>query len=664
MILFFTFILMSRISAAQSKKWGDIDLKTLKETVYAPDSSAAAVVLFDKGNLRIEDNLQYFLDRHVRIKLIRPEGYRWATVELDYNKDYEQEIEELEAATYTLEGKGKIKEHEVDKDSFFDEKIISDWNRITFTFPSLEPGCIIEYRYTFKIGDPSYLPVWYFDWTIPTKWNQLVAEFPGFLNFTKVLSGVEELDINEWKEFNKTIRVTYKTNDRSLYSLATGREREGRVNFNGERFTWVLKDREGIPDLPYMTNRDDYRAHIRFQLSEFNIPDEVQEDYFKSWHNVILHWLEDDEFSSFLNANAQYEKIISSLPLQSKSAIEQVRVLFDYVTSTYNPDNSYGLFKENSFDDIITSQNGSGAELNLLLAGLLRQAGVRAYPVLVSTRDHGTAFTKYVLPNQFNHLIVLVKLEDHDLLLDGSMGNRPLYLLPENDLNGKGLVLQRSDPGNEKWTSLVPLQNTIRAASLQAKINPDGTLDGKISGVSTGYFAFEDRKKIEEKGREAFIGETLFKHFADYHLSGFDIAKATDLDSTLDYRVHLNSGLAKGTQVVDSTIYLDTTPVMKWVENPLKQNERKYPVDFPYSYGEQLTIVYHIPEGYEIEEYPDRLVSRIPKDGGVFSRIVQIKDRSIIIRSYLDLGRSRYSASEYNRLKLFLVRLLRLTRKK
>lgn len=181
-LLFFllTFSFFSQSLVAQPKEWGEISLQTLKEDIYHLDSSPSAVVLFEKGHLRIEDNLQYYLDRHVRIKIIRPEGYKYATIELDYNKGYDQDIEDLEAVTYRLNKKGKIEEHKVEKNSFFDEKVIDDWNHIRFTFPSLEPGCIIEYRYTHKIGDPAYLPVWYFDRSIPVKWNQLVAEFPSF----------------------------------------------------------------------------------------------------------------------------------------------------------------------------------------------------------------------------------------------------------------------------------------------------------------------------------------------------------------------------------------------------------------------------------------------------------------------------------------------------
>lgn len=639
----------------QVKEWGDISREDLVREVYQPDSSASAVVLFDKGTLRVEDNLEYYLDRHTRIKLIRPDGYDWGTVKLDFNEGYDQEIDDLEAVTYTLEDDGDdIEDHKLGKRDFFEEEIVNNWNRITFTFPSLEPGCIIEYRYTHKIGDPAYIPIWYFDWNIPVKWNELTAEFPSFLKFTKVFKGDEELYRNEVDGFSKTIRLTYEVNPGGYAGSKTSRQR---IRFNGDRYRWVMKDRPAIPELPFMTAPDDYKAQILLQLSELYIPNQVQQDFVKNWDNVIQLLLEHEDFASYLDSQSEYEQIISSVP-EAKTEVEKTRQLFDHVANSYTWDGSYGIFASHTLEEVVTSQRGSGAELNLLLTGSLRQTGIRAYPVLISTRGHGAVLENYVLPNQFNHVIVLVKLDDHDLLLDASRGNRPLYLLPKNDLNGRGLVVKPSMAGQEEWVSLEPLKESVRAAFVEAKISPDGSLSGTISGISSGYLAIEDRELISREGEEAFAEETLFKNFSTYEFASLDITQTAMLDSTLNYTSSLESGLAAETQVVDSTIYLDTVPVLKWSENPLKQEERKYPVDFPYAFSEQLVISYEIPEGYEVVEYPERLVSRITNSGGMFSRTVQVKESQVVVRSVIELGRPEYTADEYDRLKLFFDQIL------
>ena len=638
---------------AQPQKWGDIDDKHLKSSVEIADSNASAVVLFDKGNLRLEDNMEYFLDRHVRIKLLSREGYKWGTVEIEYNEADDQEVEDLEAVTYITNG-GKVDEYKVKRDAFFEKTIINDWKSLKFTFPALQPGCIIEYKYTLKVGHPRNLPVWYLDWRIPVKWNELVAEFPSFFKISKILKGVDELDVNEIKPFRKTIGYDFEA-ELDSYGR-TSRRRTG-LDFNGQRYRWVLKDREGIPDLPFMATPDNYKSHIQFQLTGYEFSDENQDDFVTDWSSVT-NFLLDEEFAYFLDSHREYKEIISSLSLNDKSAIEKVRLIFNYMAESYTWDGSYEIYGDQSLEDILTSKKGAGGKLNLLLTGLLRQAGIEAHPVLLSTRENGSVITKFVLPNQFNHAIALVKLDGQELLLDASQGNRSLYVLPEKDLNGSGLVVKRSGSGHEEWVSLSPLQNTVRAASLEAKINPDGSLRGTLSGLSSGYFALKDRKSIIDKGEEDFIKQRFFKEFSEYSVSQSSVSNAALYDSILSFNITLDSATPAGTQVIDSTIYLDAVPIMKWTENPLKQENRKYPVDFSYPYSEQFIITYEIPAGYKVEEYPDRLVSRIADKGGSFVRMVNVDGNEITVRSVLKLDRSTYEVSEYARLKYFFDQII------
>lgn len=658
-LLFYSvFALLTIPAFSQVKEWGDVSRDKLAMEVYRPDSSAAAVVLFDKGNLRIEDNLQYFLDRHIRIKLLRPEGYKWATVNLIYNKDYGQEIDELKAVTYTLHEKSQeIVKHRVEEDAFFMEDLFGEWSRVTFTFPSLEPGCIIEYKYTKKIGHPAYIPIWYFDRTIPVKWSELRAELPAFFKFTTILKGAEELDKNIVKSLTKTIMIEY---EEDIGSYGTSKTIRNRVTFNGNTYRWIMKGRPGIPKLPFMATPNNYKAGIALQLSEINIPEyDYQEDIAKTWSSVIADILNDEQIQTYLKLQNQYQDIISSVNASGGPKIKRTKKIFNYVANTFTWNKMHDLYGSvHSLENLLSSKTGSGVDLNLLLTGLLQQAGVTAYPVLISTRDNGFVLQDYVLPDQFNHLIVLAIIDGQRLLLDASRGSRSLKLLPVSDLNGKGLVVTNSNPGNEIWVSLIPPQPTGRATSLQAKINDDGSLTGTISGVSTGYFAFKDRMLINKAGRKSFFNQQIFNHFADYNTTSRNISNIAELDSTLKYKAILYSSPAAETQVVDSTIYLDAMPVMKWVENPLKQEDRKYPVVFPYRYSEHLMITYIIPAGYEVLDYPDKLITRIANGGGMFKRTVQVNGSRIELKSVLKLGRTRYEPSEYDRLKLFFDQII------
>ena len=638
---------------AQVKDWKDVSKEELEMEVYPQDSSASAVVLFDRGNLRVEDDIEYFLDRHVRIKLLRPEGYKWGTVELDYNEAYDQEIEDLEAATYVLNDKG-IDKFEVKKNAIFEETIINDWKSLKFTFPSLQPGCIIEFKYTLKVGEPKHIPVWYFNKRIPVLWSELTAEFPNFLKVSGVMKKSKELHIEDVEPFRKSIGYSYED---ELNPYGATVNKRGSINFNAQRYRWVMKDSEGIPDLPFITTPDDYKSRIQFQLKGYKFSEDTEEDFIKNWQSVT-NYLLNNTFVEYLQSQQVYDDIVSSLSLEGKSSIEKVRLIFDYVTESYIWNDRYNLYGELSLKDFLSSKTGSGAELNLLLTGLLREAKINAYPVLISTRRNGSVIKDFVLPNQFNHAITLVKIGNIELLLDASQGNRSLYILPENDLNGHGLVLKKNNSEQEEWVLLSPLQNTVQGASLKAKVNTDGSLNGKLSGVSSGYFAQKDRNLIKEGGEENFIEQKFMNEFSEYNISQNSVTNAAAFDSTLSFDVMLDSARPAETQVIDSTIYLDAIPIMKWSENPLKQDQRSYPVDFTYPYSELVIITYQVPDGYVVEEHPERLVSRIANGGGSFLRMVNLDGNKIIVRSVLKIGRSTYETSEYARLKLFFDQIL------
>ena len=60
------------------------------------------------------------------------------------------------------------------------------------------------------------------------------------------------------------------------------------------------------------------------------------------------------------------------------------------------------IYTENGIKSAWDKKTGSNGELNLILINLLRDAGLTVYPLLISTKDNGTANTMYPFLDQFN----------------------------------------------------------------------------------------------------------------------------------------------------------------------------------------------------------------------------------------------------------------------
>jgi len=99
-------LFVSTYSHAQTYKFGDVPIEQLEMTVYDKDSSAKAVVLFDKGETLVDyynDEYQVKFKRHVRIKILTDEGLEYGDISIDFRKAKpEQSFSKIMAETYNL----------------------------------------------------------------------------------------------------------------------------------------------------------------------------------------------------------------------------------------------------------------------------------------------------------------------------------------------------------------------------------------------------------------------------------------------------------------------------------------------------------------------------------------------------------------------------------
>src|SRR5690606_32792810 len=90
--------------------------------------------------------------------------------------------------------------------------------------------------------------------------------------------------------------------------------------------------------------------------------------------------------------------------------------------------------------------------INLLLITMLRQAGINAHPVLISTREHGWAHSEYPLMTKYNLAICNVELEGQQVYLDASEPRMGFGRLSPSCYNGPGFVI-KAKPENVAFDS-------------------------------------------------------------------------------------------------------------------------------------------------------------------------------------------------------------------
>ena len=162
-------------------KFGEVSKDELMMKVYEPDTSAAAVVLYSGGEYAMDAKLSsvFTLRKSYtkRIKVIKPEGAKYATVKIPYKRmsQYTERVAGLEAYVYYLDG-DEIKSLKMPKDSIKETKSNFINRETEFTVPGVSPGCIIEYKYSVVgtmpefYNESEYIKASYMDYFVKNRW--------------------------------------------------------------------------------------------------------------------------------------------------------------------------------------------------------------------------------------------------------------------------------------------------------------------------------------------------------------------------------------------------------------------------------------------------------------------------------------------------------------
>ena len=90
-------------------------------------------------------------------------------------------------------------------------------------------------------------------------------------------------------------------------------------------------------------------------------------------------------------------------------------------------------------------------------------------------------------------------------------------------------------------------------------------------------------------------------------------------------------------------------PVLK--ESPFKAEKRELPVEFPYKQSLQYMAKLHLPEGYQIEEQPERLALST-EDRSVQCRAnFQLSGSDLLVTLRLDVRKTFFPVTDYIMLK-------------
>lgn len=624
--LFPVLLLPFLFANAQEIKFGKISMDELKETVYEKDSSASAAYLYKsrKSYYQYTNTITLMTEVHERIKIYDKAGLDQATKIVNLYKGSggsNESITGLKGFTFNLEN-GKIIETKLSKDGVFKSEYSSSLNQTKFTLPEVKEGSVIEYKY--KISSPfvQNIDEFVFQEDIPIKKLLASMSIYGFFSFGMVQKG--SIMLKPKKEVLNDLKL------------------DTRVVKN----TFTLKDVPAIKDEPYVSNLDNYRSGIKFEIKSLDIPGSIHESYSNSWGDVAKTIYKSSSFGKQLDMTGYYEEELKAYLGEVTTDKEKMEKTLEFVKSKVKWNEKRRVYSSTGVKKAYKTGSGNSADINLMLVSMLKNNGLKAYPVVISTRDNGIPL--FPTLDGFNYVIAAVKKDNEFVLLDGTEKYGTLNVLPIRDLNWYGRLI--TEDGNSTSIDLMPTKSSLEFIIMNVTLSDEGSIEGKCREQYTNHNAMIMRGNYYKTNEDAFL-EELEKQRNGVEVSDFSIKNGLDVSKP----IMETYGFFKedAAEIIADKIYFSPLFHLAKSENPFKLEKREYPVDFGYPWEDKYNINIEIPEGYAIESIPEPVSMVLPENLGAFKYNIVASDNLVRVVTSVRINAPVISTLAYASLKEF-----------
>ncbi len=641
-----------------NKKFGKPTKEEMQMTAYQQDPNADAVVLCRLTN--VEYTIQtngYVVDYHekYRIKVLKPEGARFANVTIPYMKltndksginatrislkastieignnnfkinasaggtnffedaggsmtedamgSYTDEsVEDLKATAFNTENgkvvKSKLKNSDVKKEQIDDV----NW-QVTFTVPDVKEGTVIEYEYTLHSQLFWRLHDWFAQCEIPVAYACLDMEIPNYLIFN-----IEEHGIQRLACTCTVGMMHYKIDSDPLAKP---------VNVNSNHYVCVGRNLIGLPKDDYVWNVNDYCAGITAELKSFSLRGTMSMPYAQTWELIDTTLLDDEDFGKQLGNHSPLRDELASIKdiANEQDRAEAVcKLVFDKVK--WN--GKYLMWPENT-SETLKKGEGSNADINMLLIQTLRDAGFGADPVVLRQRDKGLLPHNFPTLNKLSTYVVGIKFSNGmQAYVDASSAGGCLNALPEVLLVEKARTISKSK-GNA-WVNLQKASKSQIATVIDATLDANGKLSGKQTTMYKGLAALKYR---QQKG--------LTNEFASEAKEEVEFTKQGE--------------------VSDGKISINPFYTVPMSDNPFTAEKRIMPVEFQSEGSCQIVANITLPDGYVLDGEQWQTVASTP-DKGLNGRLVTTTtDKMIQVKYQFNINKVSHPEKNYDTLR-------------
>ncbi len=468
----------------------------------------------------------------------------------------------------------------------------------------------------------------------------------------------------------------------SRYSLTLPQGwRASSVSFNhppmeptvsGTNYSWQLSNLAPIrfePNSPEVTS-----LAPRLAVSYFPPGDTrpVQMQSHATWAEVSrwVSGLHDTQWAPDAAITAKVHELTAG----AKTELEKIHAIGHYVQNIRYISIQIGLsrgggLRPHSAAEVFAKGYGDCKDKANLMRAMLKVIDITSYPVAIFAGDPTYVREEWASPQQFNHCIIAIKVNDATqvptvvthaklgrlLIFDATDDVTPVGDLPEHEQGSLALVIAGADGGLMRMPVTSPEANGFDR-QIKGSLDADGSITANIRESFLGTTAAISRSEFRRGNKQDFqkIVEGRISRGATaaklINLEPKDNKAAGRFDLSVDF-----SAVGYGQLMQNRLMVFKPAIVGRREALLMTEVRRQYPVVLkPRSFTETLRL--KLPDGFEVDELPDAV--KLDTAFGTYQTTYEVKDGELVFTRALAQRATTIPTDQYQSVRSFYEKML------
>ncbi len=582
------------------------------------DKKVPAVVLLDESRMTIGEDGRTTKVNYYAVRILTRDGREAAHAFMPYRTD-SGKVRDIRA--WMIRPSGEIKKY--GKDDILDVARVDNdvYNearaKVISARDDVEPGAVFGYEYTEEDRSIFTQDDWSFQNRLPVILSRLTVALP-----------------EGWRAESVTF------NHAKIEPTVTG-----------STYSWSLGNLPFIeeePSAPPVTNIAP-RLAISFYAAEGK--EAKLGRSFQSWKDVS-RWLSELSDPQMI-VNDEMTAKARQLTENARTEFERIRAIGRFAQSVNYCSIQIGVgrgggYRPHSSADVFAKSYGDCKDKANLMRAMLKAINIPAYLVSIFAGDPTYVRQEWASPQQFNHVIIAIKVSDETqaptivehpalgrlLIFDPTDDDTPLGDLPDHEQGSLALVIAGEQGALLRMPTTPPESNMLERQT-EVVLASDGSITAKVREMSTGQAAVAERGAFRHLSRPEY--QKMIEKWITRGANGASLSKVDPADNRAEGSFTLNVEFAAryGQLMQERLLVFKPAIVSRRESLSLTESSRKHPVVLESkAYTETARI--KLPEGFEVDEMPDAVKLNAPF--GSYTTSYEVKDgylhfkRSLIVR--------------------------------